>query len=51
MRRTPTDMTEYEFASMLRLAEVNINLPTLGAGYVKTNDMMDSFDFSGAPQR
>jgi phospholipase C len=44
------DHTEYEFASLLRLAEVNFNLPTLGTRDVKSNDMMNSFDFSQAPQ-
>jgi len=44
------DHTQYEFASMLRLAEVSFNLPTLGTRDVKSNDMMNSFDFSQAPQ-
>jgi phospholipase C len=44
------DHTEYEFASLLRMAEVNFNLPTLGTRDVKSNDMMNSFDFSQAPQ-
>jgi phospholipase C len=44
------DHTEYEFASMLRLAEVNFKLPTLGTRDVKSNDVMNSFDFSQTPQ-
>jgi phospholipase C len=44
------DHTVYEFASMLKLAEGNFNLPTLGARDVKANDMMNSFDFNQAPQ-
>ena len=44
------DHTQYEFASMLRLAEVNFNLPTLGVRDVNAKDMMNSFDFNQAPQ-
>ncbi len=44
------DHTQYEFASLLRLAEDNFNLPTLGTRDVKANDMMNSFDFNQAPQ-
>jgi len=44
------DHTEYEFASMLRFAEVNFKLPTLGVRDVKANDMMNSFDFRQTPQ-
>lgn len=44
------DHTEYEFASMLRLAEVNFNLPTLGTRDVRSNDMMNSFNFAQVPQ-
>jgi phospholipase C len=44
------DHTMYEFGSMLKLAEVNFNLPTLGARDVKANDMMNSFDFNQPPQ-
>jgi phospholipase C len=44
------DNTEYEFASLLRLAEVNFNLPVLGSRDVTANDMMNSFDFLQAPQ-
>ena len=44
------DHTQYELASMLRLAEDNFNLPTLGVRDVKANDMMNSFDFNQAPQ-
>ena len=45
-----TDHTQYELASLLRLAEDNFNLPTLGVRDVKANDMMNSFDFKQAPQ-
>ncbi len=44
------DHTQYEFASLLKLAERNFNLPTLGVRDVKANDMMNSFDFTQAPQ-
>lgn len=44
------DHTEYEFASMLRLAEDTFNVPTLGVRDGKANDMMNSFDFNQAPQ-
>ena len=43
------DSTQYEFASMLRFAEDNFNLPTLGARDAHVNDMMSMFDFSQAP--
>jgi phospholipase C len=44
------DHTQYEFGSLLRLAEDNFNLPSLGVRDVRANDMMNSFDFSQAPQ-
>jgi phospholipase C len=44
------DHTMYEFGSLLKLAEVNFNLPTLGTRDVKANDMMNSFDFNQSPQ-
>ena len=44
------DHTQYEFASLLRLAEVNFNLPRLGARDTNANDMMNSFDFNQIPQ-
>src|SRR5208282_6429769 len=44
------DHTVYEFASMLKLAEGNFNLPSLGTRDVKANDMMNSFDFNQQPQ-
>ena len=44
------DHTQYKFASLLRLAEDNFNLPTLGHRDVNANDMMNSFDFNQAPQ-
>jgi phospholipase C len=43
------DHTPYEFASMLKLAEVNFNLPSLGTRDVTANDMMNSFNFSQTP--
>ncbi len=45
------DHTQYEFASLLRLAEDNFNLPTLGVRDLTANDMMNSFDFNQAPQQ
>jgi len=44
------DHTQYEFASLLRLAEDNFNLPSLGVRDVSANDMMNSFDFTQAAQ-
>jgi phospholipase C len=44
------DHTPYEFASLLRLAENNFHLPTLGTRDVHANDMTNSFDFNQAPQ-
>jgi phospholipase C len=44
------DHTTYEFASLLKLAEDNFNLPVLGARDVSANDMMNSFDFNQSPQ-
>ena len=44
------DHTQYEFASLLRLAEDNFNLPSLGVRDVTANDMMNSFDFTQSPQ-
>ena len=44
------DHTEYEFGSLLRLAEVNFNLPTLGGRDATANDMMNSFNFSQTPR-
>jgi len=43
------DHTQYEFASMLKLAEYIFNLPSLGTRDVKANDMMNSFNFSQTP--
>jgi len=45
------DHTQYEFASLLRLAEDNFNLPLLGTRDVSSNNMMNSFDFSQVPQQ
>ena len=45
------DHTQYEFASLLRLAEDNFNLPPLGTRDVTANDMMNSFDFNQSPQQ
>jgi phospholipase C len=44
------DHTMYEFGSLLKLAEVNFNLPTLGTRDVNANDMMNSFNFNQSPQ-
>lgn len=44
------DHTEYEFASLLRLAEDNFQVATLGHRDSKANNMMNSFDFNQAPQ-
>lgn len=46
------DHTQYEFASLLRLAEDNFNLTTLNpwGRDVTANDMMNSFNFSQTPQ-
>ena len=44
------DHTQYEFASLLRLAEDTFNVPTLGTRDVAANDMMSSFDFNQSPQ-
>jgi phospholipase C len=44
------DHTQYEFASLLRLAEDNFNLPILGTRDTSANDMMNSFDFNQSPQ-
>ena len=46
------DHTQYEFASLLKLAEVNFNLSPVNSWGrdVKANDMMNSFDFSQTPQ-
>jgi len=44
------DHTQYEFASLLRLAEDTFNLPTLGVRDIQANNMMNSFDFNQAPQ-
>ena len=44
------DHTQYEFSSMLSLAEHTFNLPSLGVRDVTANDMMNSFDFNNSPQ-
>jgi phospholipase C len=44
------DHTQYEFASLLTLAEVNFNLPKLGTRDVNANNMMNSIDFTQTPQ-
>jgi phospholipase C len=43
------DHTQYELSSLLRLAEDNFNLPTLGTRDASANNMMNSFDFTQAP--
>ncbi len=45
------DHTQYEFASLLRLAEDNFNLPLLGTRDMTANNMMNSFDFNQSPQQ
>ena len=44
------DHTQYEFSSMLTLAEHTFNLPSLGVRDAKTNDMMNSLDLNNSPQ-
>ena len=44
------DHTQYEFSSLLDLAEHTFNLPSLGARDVTANDMMNSFNFTQSPQ-
>lgn len=44
------DNTQYEFSSMLALAEHTFNVPTLHARDAISNDMNASFDFSQTPQ-
>ena len=44
------DHTQYEFSSMLSLAEHTFNLPSLGTRDIRSNDMNDSFDFNASPQ-
>jgi phospholipase C len=46
------DHTQYEFASLLKLAEHNFNLPTVNpwGRDIAANDMMNSFNFTQVPQ-
>ena len=44
------DHTQYEFASLLTLAEDDFHLPKLGTRDVNANNMMNSFDFTQTPQ-
>lgn len=44
------DHTQYEFSSMLSLAEHTLNLPTLGHRDLISNDLNNSFDFNAAQQ-
>ena len=44
------DHTQYEFGSLLKLAETVFNLPSLGTRDVNANNMLNSFDFHQAPQ-
>ena len=44
------DPTQYEFGSMLALAEHTFNVPSLHAEDAISNDMNDSFDFNQSPQ-
>ncbi|MDV3278098.1 MAG: alkaline phosphatase family protein [Nitrososphaerales archaeon] len=45
------DHTQYEFGSLLKFAETNFHLSSLGTrdAYVGTNDMFSMFDFNQAP--
>ncbi len=43
------DHTQYEFGSLLRFAEENFGLPTLGARDLISNNMMNSFNFTQDP--
>jgi phospholipase C len=43
------DHTRYEFSSLLRLAEDNFDLPTLGTRDSISNEMMNSFNFTQTP--
>ena len=45
------DHTQYEFSSMLALAEHTFNLPSLHVRDAISNDMNDSFDFNQSPQQ
>lgn len=44
------DHTQYEFASLIALAEHTFNLATLGVRDATANDMMNSFNFGQKPQ-
>lgn len=44
------DHTQYEFSSMLALAEHTFNVPSLHDRDAISNDMNDSFDFTQSPQ-
>ncbi len=44
------DHTQYEFSSMLALAEHTFNVPSLHTRDAISNDMNDSFDFNQSPQ-
>jgi hypothetical protein len=44
------DHTQYEFASFLKLAEVNFRILSLGTRDVGASKMMNSFDFNRPPQ-
>ena len=44
------DHTQYEFGSLLKLAETIFDVPTLGNRDVNANDMLNSFDFQQSPQ-
>lgn len=41
--------TQYEFASVLKFAELTFGLPSLTERDARANDMMDAFDFRQAP--
>lgn len=44
------DHTQYEFGSMLKLAETIFHVPSLTARDAQANDMLNSFDFGQRPQ-
>jgi phospholipase C len=44
------DHTEYEFASMLKLIEVQFNVPSLTGRDANASDLLNSFNFNQPPQ-
>jgi phospholipase C len=49
-RRGLVDHRQYEFGSMLRLAEAAFSLAPLAASDTRANDLIDCFDFSKPPR-